>query len=146
MVSSFGHFLKVYAYLYSKHINIILIIFVHMSERFWTSQSILKIKYIEKLHSVKWVIYGGKVQKLSTLEWKMTHLVQIDFYIEKVQNWVRKEEGWIWEELGKWKWIWSNLIIWNPQRTIKNTSKRAFDFFLVPISVSVYQYVCEKGK
>lgn len=122
-----------------------LIIFVHMSETFWTSksQSILKVKDIENFVVWNMSYMMVKFRNSPHSSGKPHIQLQIGFYIEKTQSWVKKVEGWIWEELAEWKWIWSKSVIWNPQRTIKNTSKRVFNFFLGPISISICWYICE---
>lgn len=122
-----------------------LIIFVHMSETFWTSksQSVLKVKDIENFVVWNMSYMMVKFRNSPHSSGKPHIQLQIGFYIEKTQSWVKKVEGWIWEELAEWKWIWSKSVIWNPQRTIKNTSKRVFNFFLGPISISICWYICE---
>lgn len=129
-VFSFGHFLKVYIYIYPDHMNIILIISVHMTETFWSSksQSILKAK-TEKLHSVKYTFYKMLTFRNSPHSGGKWHIQYKSASLQKRQSWVKEGEASIWEELGEWKWVWPELIVWNPSGTIKIHSKECLTSF-----------------
>lgn len=52
---------------------------------------------------------------------------------------MKEGEVWIWEEAGEWKWVWPELIVWNPYEPLIHSEENLTSFRL---SYCIHLLIC----